>query len=655
MKSLKTLVLLLVLGLPTYGQAVNVTANKLKGSATDPSGTCKAQEVQLTTTGVIWVCASGTWTSSGGSGGASINSTNGTIPYRSSPTAFADSPLARIDARTTATTYYGSDTSAANFRFRKAYGTSGSPTVVLTGRSLGAIEWQGYDGDEFWPSGKIDIYTTSVPTNDHVTTQMRFFVGSVATPSSELAILKLAGGDPAPYASLGASLQLASSVDGSDTLTLQSDQIGAISSGPGITGSTTTNLVSFYTQGTNRGSFGNAGLQVGYADDSNSIREKLAVAGNILVGAGDGTAPAASTIRGASYTAGLNNAGVNLTLKPGNGTGTGGSGSLVIQTATPGSSSSTANTYADALTITALKNIVPGSGALATNATDGFVYVSTSAGAPSGTPTTYTGRAPIHVDTTNNNFYFYSGGSWRTPSGSSQPFVDSTALVKGSSDATKLLAFEVDGLTTGTTRTLTPQDASYTIAGTNLAQTFSSLQTFSSSATISNTWDGSSTTPAGLIFADNGGATNDVFIGRDSSSNIVFNTSSGSSLSFRTAGVERLSISDAGLSLGSIALTGTGAVSAITGVVFSNGGGTANDVGIWRDSGDGASVFYHAGSVGSHKLTVGDTVVLEIDPSSTADDTRLRLWDVTAGSLKRVTRGAADSGGTGFRCLRIAN
>lgn len=47
--------------------------------------------------------------------------------------------------------------------------------------------------------------------------------------------------------------------------------------------------------------------------------------------------------------------------------------------------------------------------------------------------------------------------------------------------------------------------------------------------------------------------------------------------------------------------------------------------------------------------------IAQFDGSSTADDTRMLLWDVTAGSLKRVTRGAADSGGTGFRVLRIPN
>lgn len=38
----------------------------------------------------------------------------------------------------------------------------------------------------------------------------------------------------------------------------------------------------------------------------------------------------------------------------------------------------------------------------------------------------------------------------------SNPFTDSTAIIKGSADATKLLRFEVDGFTTGTTRVITP-------------------------------------------------------------------------------------------------------------------------------------------------------------------------------------------------------
>jgi hypothetical protein len=64
--------------------------------------------------------------------------------------------------------------------------------------------------------------------------------------------------------------------------------------------------------------------------------------------------------------------------------------------------------------ITADGNIVAGgSSALATNATNGFLYVPTCAGTPTGTPTAITGMAPIVVNTTNNKLYFYSGGAWR--------------------------------------------------------------------------------------------------------------------------------------------------------------------------------------------------------------------------------------------------
>jgi hypothetical protein len=64
--------------------------------------------------------------------------------------------------------------------------------------------------------------------------------------------------------------------------------------------------------------------------------------------------------------------------------------------------------------ITSDGNIVAGaSAALATTATNGFLYVPTCAGTPTGTPTAISGMAPIVVNTTNNKLYFYSGGAWR--------------------------------------------------------------------------------------------------------------------------------------------------------------------------------------------------------------------------------------------------
>jgi hypothetical protein len=54
-------------------------------------------------------------------------------------------------------------------------------------------------------------------------------------------------------------------------------------------------------------------------------------------------------------------------------------------------------------------------------------------------------------------------------------------------------------------------------------------------------------------------------------------------------------------------------------------------------------------------LSNGGTSQLIVDTSTTANDIRLEVYDVTAGSVVRVTRGAADSGGTGRRVLTVPN
>jgi len=61
--------------------------------------------------------------------------------------------------------------------------------------------------------------------------------------------------------------------------------------------------------------------------------------------------------------------------------------------------------------------------------------------------------------------------------GGSAPFVDTTAIVKGSVDATKLLRFEVDGFTAGATRVATPPNQNFTMAGLEVQQTFTQRQT----------------------------------------------------------------------------------------------------------------------------------------------------------------------------------
>jgi hypothetical protein len=71
---------------------------------------------------------------------------------------------------------------------------------------------------------------------------------------------------------------------------------------------------------------------------------------------------------------------------------------------------------------------------------------------------------------------------------------------------------------------------------------------------------------------------------------------------------------------------------------------------------------YHDGTnsvlrtdTGSLKALIGATETARFDSDSTAGNTRFMLYDVDNGTLERVSVGAADSGGTGFKVLRIPN
>jgi hypothetical protein len=65
------------------------------------------------------------------------------------------------------------------------------------------------------------------------------------------------------------------------------------------------------------------------------------------------------------------------------------------------------------ISIDATRNATIGGGLIATNATDGFIYIPTCAGTPTGAPTAKTGFSSVVVDATNGKLYFYSGGAWR--------------------------------------------------------------------------------------------------------------------------------------------------------------------------------------------------------------------------------------------------
>jgi hypothetical protein len=89
-------------------------------------------------------------------------------------------------------------------------------------------------------------------------------------------------------------------------------------------------------------------------------------------------------------------------------------GILLNDSSQPIAAFSDAGSPTNLLTVTRAGSIIIGSGALATTATGGFLYVPTCAGTPTGTPTAYTGRVPLVVDiaSTPKRLCLFVGGSW---------------------------------------------------------------------------------------------------------------------------------------------------------------------------------------------------------------------------------------------------
>lgn len=115
-------------------------------------------------------------------------------------------------------------------------------------------------------------------------------------------------------------------------------------------------------------------------------------------------------------------------------------------------------------------------------------------------------------------------GNWRVVSyvpATGRPVIntllDSQFKLADNGDTTKLLAFEVSGITTGTTRTITVPDSSGTLPLLGLAQTFSALQTFSAGITLSGT---ASNIALGSNYLSNGGT--DAGLSFDGSNNATF-------------------------------------------------------------------------------------------------------------------------------------
>lgn len=181
-------------------------------------------------------------------------------------------------------------------------------------------------------------------------------------------------------------------------------------------------VLSIRTSGTILPSFGayqfSSGAVTGVAD---VVISRLAAA-TVQIGAAANATPIAQTIATQGSRAGTDTdiGGGNLTVQPGIGTGIGTPSNLILKGIIGTTTGMTTQTTSTALTIAGVAtgqvpSIVLGSAAIATNASEGFLYIASGAGTPTGTPTTQTGRVPLYYDTTNHQFWIYEAGAWKQP------------------------------------------------------------------------------------------------------------------------------------------------------------------------------------------------------------------------------------------------
>jgi len=82
---------------------------------------------------------------------------------------------------------------------------------------------------------------------------------------------------------------------------------------------------------------------------------------------------------------------------------------------------------------------------------------------------------------------------------------------------------------------------------------------------------------------------------------------------------------------------------------------TTHVIGEWVMDGPADKMQFGTTTTTSVNILYNSTEVARFDGDATSGNTRMLLWDVDAGALVRVSVGAADSGGSGFKVLRVPN
>lgn len=237
----------------------------------------------------------------------------------------------------------------------------------------------------------------------------------------------LAGGTPSARMHIkggsGAGDLILLLTNSAGTNVLKANSLGCVwSNGVGAESGTTAfgeNTLSTRTTGTSNTAFGDragniltsgsANTFVGYRAGGGVLGSSMTGSNNTIIGAGAGLYLSS----GIQNTFIGSNAGVSIT--------TGNYNTIIGYNGTSYSSSLEKHIIiTDGASIQGFKkdgnhNIVLGpESALATNATNGFAFIPSCAGIPTGTPgASFTGKAPIVIDSTNNKMYIYTNSAWQ--------------------------------------------------------------------------------------------------------------------------------------------------------------------------------------------------------------------------------------------------
>jgi len=294
------------------------------------------------------------------------------------------------------------------FAAYRSNGTISSKTVVSSGDEAGRFDVRGFDGTNFIQLAQINFHVDGTPgTNDMPGRIVFQTTADGASSPTERMRISNAGNVGIGQTSPASRLHVRQDQDGTTRTIIQNRN------GSGTPLSELAFITSTFDFSDNRyayiqsGGGGSAYLSFG-TSNAGAPTERMQIAANGYVGIG--TAPAApfhvQTVATSSTAIIANTGGTECFFILRNSVTT--SNNTRIGAISADLTLTTGGT--ERMRVTSTGNIHGTSGTTAM--TDGFFYIPSAAGAPSGVPTAIAGRVPMYYDTTNNNFYVYNG-AWK--------------------------------------------------------------------------------------------------------------------------------------------------------------------------------------------------------------------------------------------------